>query len=174
MWAVSPERSAASAGAVGSVTGNVGGNVTGSVGSVVGTVGSVTGAVGSVTGNVGGNVIGSVASVTAAVTLSVGDSPVIQTGTATAGSATTITIQSSLGITADPVGCKLKITSGTGAKQERVITGYVNSTLVVTVDYAWATNPDATSVYAILYDNAPVLKAASLLPHPASADLLAL
>lgn len=156
-------------GAVGSVTGNVGGNVTGSVGSVAGNVsgsvasvvgnigGNVVGSVGSVTGNVGGNVVGSVASVTAAVTLTTSDSPVLQTGTATAGSATTITIQTALGTTADPVGCKVKITSGTGAKQERVITGYVNSTLVVTVDYAWVTNPDATSVYAILYDNAPVL-----------------
>lgn len=127
------------------------------VASVTGAVGSVAGAVGSVTGNVGGNVVGSVGSVTAAVTLSAGDSPILQTGTATAGGASTITIQTAVGTTADLVGCKIKITSGTGANQERVITGYVNATQVVTVDYAWVTNPDNTSVYAILYDNAPKL-----------------
>lgn len=137
-------------GAVGSVTGNVGGNVTGSVGSVVGAVGSVT-------GNVGGNVVGSVASVTAAVSLSAGESWIIQTGTAGAGGASTITLATAVGTTADLVGCLVKITSGTGANQTRVITGYVNSTKVVTVDYAWVTQPDATSVYAVLFDNAPVL-----------------
>lgn len=94
---------------------------------------------------------------TPTVVLSAGDSQVLQTGTATAGGATTITIQTAVGTTADLAGCKIKITSGTGAKQERVITGYVNSTQVVTVNYAWVTNPDATSVYAILYDNAPKL-----------------
>lgn len=98
-----------------------------------------------------------VASVTAAVTLSAGESQVIQTGTAGAGGASTITIATAVGTTADLVGCKVKITSGTGANQERVITGYVNSTKVVTVDYAWVTQPDATSVYAILFDNAPKL-----------------
>jgi hypothetical protein len=132
-------------------------SVSGAVGSVTGAVGSVSGAVGSVTGNVGGNVVGSVGSVTAAVTLSAGDSPVIQTGTAGAGGASTITIATAVGTTADLVGCRVKITSGTGANQERVITGYANSTKVVTVDYAWVTQPDNTSVYAILFDNAPVL-----------------
>jgi hypothetical protein len=135
-------------GAVGSVTGNVGGNVTGSVGSVVGAVGSVT-------GNVGGNVVGSVGSVTAAVSLSAGESQVIQSGTAGAGGGSTITIQTALGTTADIIGCKIKITSGTGANQERVITGYVNGTKVVTVNYAWVTTPDNTSVYTIVFDNAP-------------------
>ena len=38
-----------------------------------------------------------------------------------------------------------------------MITGYVNSTKVVTVDYAWVTTPDATSVYTIIFDNALVL-----------------
>lgn len=126
------------AGTNAATTANITGNLSGSVGSVTGAVGSVT----------------------AAVTLSAGDSPVLQSGTATAGGASTITIQTALGTTADPVGCKIKITSGTGAKQERVITGYVNGTLVVTVDYPWVTNPDATSVYSILYDNAPSLNSA--------------
>lgn len=116
-------------------------------------VASVSGAVGSVTGDVGG----SVGSVVAAVTLSAGDSPVMQSGTASAGGASTITIQTALGADSLPVGCRIKITGGTGADQCRVITGYVNATKVVTVDRAWTTNPDATSVYSILYDNLPAL-----------------
>lgn len=130
-------------------------STTGAVGSVTGAVGSVTGAVGSVTGNVGGNVTGSVGSVVAAVSLSAGDSQIIQTGTASAGGALTITIATAVGTTADLIGCVIKITSGTGANQERIITGYVNATKVVTVNYAWVTTPDATSVYAILFANAP-------------------
>lgn len=141
----------------GAITGSITGNLSGSVGSVTGAVGSVTGAVGSVTGNVGGNVVGSVGSVTAAVTLSAGDSPVIATGTATAGGASTITLQTALGTDNIVNGCKIKITSGTGAKQCRTIIGYVNSTQVATVDHAWTTNPDATSVYAVFYDDAPKL-----------------
>lgn len=112
------------------------------VGSNMGTVTSVTGAVGSVT---------------AAVTLSAGDSPVMQSGTATAGGASTITIQTALGHDSLPVGCLVKITGGTGADQCRVITGYVDSTQVVTVDRAWTTNPNNTSVYSILYNDAPAL-----------------
>ncbi len=121
------------AGTITTVTGNVGGNVTGSVGSVVGAVGSVA----------------------AAVTLSAGDSSVIATGTALAGGATSITLQTALGTAADIVGCKIKLTSGTGALQERIVATYNNSTKVVTVNYAWVTNPSTDSVYAILYDNAP-------------------
>lgn len=86
------------------------------------------------------------------VTLSAGDSPVMQSGTATAGGNLTITIQTALGADSLPIGATIKITSGTGAKQVRKITGYVNSTQVVTVDRAWVTNPDNTSVYSILYD----------------------
>jgi hypothetical protein len=118
---------------------------------------SVTGAVGSVTGNVGGNVTGSVGSVTAAVSLTTAETKIIQSGTAGAGASTTITIATALGTTADIVGCKIKITGGTGANQTRVITGYVNGTKIVTVDYAWVTTPDNTSTYAIWYDNAPIL-----------------
>ena len=43
----------------------------------------------------------------------------------------------------------IKITSGTGAGQFRTITSYVGSTKAATVDFAWATTPDATSVFAI-------------------------
>ena len=117
--------------------------------SVTGAVGSVTGAVGSVTGAVG--------SVTAAVSLSAGDSPVLQSGTATAGGGSTITIQTAIGADSLPNGCIVKITSGTGAKQARGIIGYVDATKVVTVDRAWTTNPDNTSVYTILYEEVPKL-----------------
>lgn len=98
-----------------------------------------------------------VASVTAAVSLSTGDSPVMQSGTAAAGGASTITIQTAIGADSLPVGCKIKITSGTGAKQARVITGYVDATKVATVDRAWTTAPDNTSVYSILYDELAAL-----------------
>lgn len=96
-----------------------------------------------------------IATVTNAVTLSAGDSPILQSGTAAGGTATTLTLASAIGTTADPVGCKIKITSGTGAKQERTITAYNNATPAVTVNYAWVTTPDNTSVYTILFDNAP-------------------
>lgn len=119
------------------------------------TIASVTGAVGSVAGNV----VGSVASVTGAVSLSAGDSPVLQSGTATAGAASTITIQTAIGADSLPVGCTIKVTSGTGLGQARVITAYVNATKVVTVDRAWTTNPDATSVYSILYTELTALGA---------------
>jgi hypothetical protein len=137
-------------GSVGSVTGAVG-SVTGSVGSVTGAVGSVTGAVGSVTGNVGGNVTGSVGSVTAVVSLSASDSPVVQSGTAQAGGASTITLSGSASATDNLYnGQTVKTIAGTGPAQVRVITGYVGSTKVATVDRAWATNPDITTTYAVL------------------------
>lgn len=75
---------------------------------------------------------------------------VMTTGTATAGGASTITLQSALGANSRAVGCTIWIRGGTGANQVRNITAYVNGTLVATVDRAWETNPDATSVYAIL------------------------
>lgn len=94
--------------------------------------------------------------VDATSTLGAGDSPVLQSGTATAGAATTITIQTAVGADDRPIGCLIKITGGTGVGQCRSITDYVNSTQVVTVDRPWTTNPDNTSVYSILYDNSAV------------------
>lgn len=44
---------------------------------------------------------------------------------------------------------QLVIIAGTGAGQARIITDYVGSTKVATVDQAWATNPASGSVYAI-------------------------
>lgn len=139
-------------GAVGSVTGNVGGNVVGSVASVSGNVGgNVTGSVGSVVGNVGGNVTGSVGSVTAAVSLLAKDSFVVRNSTAQAGAAGTITLDASASATTDfYVGSQIKIDSGTGAGQTRIITAYNGTSKVATIDRNWATNPDNTSVFTVL------------------------
>jgi hypothetical protein len=71
------------------------------------------------------------------------------TGTATAGSASTLT--TSLTIVANMAGYKIRITSGTGAGQEKTIlhaTTGANS--VITVSTNWTTNPDATSQFVIL------------------------
>ena len=42
------------------------------------------------------------------------------------------------------------IYSGTGAGQTNQITGYNGSTKVATVETAWATQPDSTSLYVVL------------------------
>lgn len=91
--------------------------------------------------------------VDATATPSDAESAVLSSGTATAGGNKTITLQTALGADNMGIGCKIKITSGTGSKQMRRITGYVNSTKVVTVDRAWTTSPDNTSVYAVVYDS---------------------
>lgn len=80
-------------------------------------------------------------------------------GTATAGGASTITLQAVAGgqfQTADDYynGMTITITSGTGSGQSRTINDYVGSTLVATVSSAWSTQPDATSVYKIIDDRA--------------------
>jgi len=73
------------------------------------------------------------------------------TGSAQAGSASTITLKSATSFTADdqPNGMFIKITAGTGAGQTRHIEDYVASTKVVTVYKDWDTAPDATSNYEI-------------------------
>jgi hypothetical protein len=73
------------------------------------------------------------------------------TGSAQAGSASTITLKSATSFTADdqPNGMFIKITAGTGAGQTRHIEDYVASTKVVTVYNDWDTAPDATSNYEI-------------------------
>lgn len=120
------------------VSSSVQGNVTGSVGSVTGAVGSVTGAVGSVTGAVG--------SVTAQVTTTA----IIQSGTATAGAAGSLTLANSASTTASLyIGDTLGITSGTGAGQARTITAY-STGRVAAVDWNWTVTPDNTSVYNVV------------------------
>lgn len=70
------------------------------------------------------------------------------TGTASAGSATTITFASAADARDDYYnGVLVTVASGTGSGQTRRLTDYVGSTRVATVD-AWTTTPDSTSVYA--------------------------
>lgn len=74
----------------------------------------------------------------------------INTGTAQAGGASTITLASGASSVNDTYnGCSVTITSGLGSGQTRLIISYVGSTRVATVDTAWSTNPDNTSVYSV-------------------------
>ena len=84
---------------------------------------------------------------------------VVTQGTATAGGASTITLQTALGVDNLSNGNLIVIVAGTGAGQSRACLSYVNSTLVQTVDRAWTTNPDSTSVYVILYADLPAVNA---------------
>lgn len=88
--------------------------------------------------------------------LAANDSPVVQSGTAQAGGASTITLSSGASATDNIYnGQTVKTTGGTGPSQVRVITGYVGSTKVATVDRAWQTNPDVTTTYAVLATDHP-------------------
>lgn len=73
------------------------------------------------------------------------------TGTAQAGSTTTITLKSATSFTSNdqPNGMFITITSGTGAGQTRHVEDYVASTKVATVTPAWTTAPNSTSGYKI-------------------------
>lgn len=69
--------------------------------------------------------------------------------TATAGAASTITLDASASTTSNLYrGSKIHLFGGTGAGQERVITAY-SSGRVVTVTPAWTTTPDNTTKFAI-------------------------
>jgi hypothetical protein len=77
-------------------------------------------------------------------------------GTAQTGAASTITLRAGASATDNIYnGETVFITSGTGAGQARVITGYVGSTKIATVDRAWATNPANDSVYQVTLTDAP-------------------
>lgn len=122
---------------------------------------STAGTFGQGVASVQGNVTGSVGSVTAAVTvgtnsdktgysLTAVESNVLHSGTAQAGSGSTITLAAGASATNDLYkGLLVKIVSGSGAGQARGIIGYVGSTKVATIDRAWATTPDNSSVYAL-------------------------
>src|SRR5579884_501870 len=76
---------------------------------------------------------------------------VVRSGTAQAGTATTITLDASASATDNAyLNAAIMITGGTGAGQvPRQITGYVGATKVATVDTAWTITPDNTSVFMI-------------------------
>lgn len=85
-----------------------------------------------------------------AVNLAYPDSSVMHSGTAQAGAAGSITLASGASATNNLYnGSLVRILSGTGAGQTRVILSYNGATKVATTDWAWTTNPDATSVYAV-------------------------
>ena len=69
------------------------------------------------------------------------------TGTATAGGATTLTDGGKTWTVNQWSNSQVRITAGTGAGQVRTIAS--NTATALTVSAAWATNPDATSVYAV-------------------------
>lgn len=72
----------------------------------------------------------------------------IHDGTATAGSASTITLASGSSSTNDLYnGRYITVDQGTGAGQTRCITDYVGSTLVATVSPSWTTAPASGSEY---------------------------
>lgn len=71
-------------------------------------------------------------------------------GTAQAGAASTITLAASASAADDTYNnATITITGGAGAGQTRTITDYAGATRVATVDSAWTTPPDATSVYDV-------------------------
>lgn len=71
-------------------------------------------------------------------------------GTAQAGGASTITLAATASsINQKWTGFRVLIESGTGSGQARTISSYDGATKVATVDAAWVTPPDGTSVYHI-------------------------
>lgn len=78
------------------------------------------------------------------------DTIALRIGTAQSGASTTITLDAGASSTDSYyVGSLVALISGTGAGQARNITAYVGSTKVATVP-AWTTNPDNTTVFAVL------------------------
>jgi hypothetical protein len=76
---------------------------------------------------------------------------VIRTGTAAAGAASTITLEATIDFALNELAnLVIEITAGTGAGQRRSIaSNTAGNDCVITVDEAWVTVPDATSVYSI-------------------------
>ncbi len=73
-------------------------------------------------------------------------------GTLSAATSTTATLVGGIATDNYYNGALLVIVAGTGQRQARMIKGYVGSTTVATVDRAWATTPDNTSVF-VVYGN---------------------
>jgi hypothetical protein len=74
----------------------------------------------------------------------------LRSATAQAGTASTITLDSSASATNDLYNYnQITIVSGTGAGQSRQITDYVGSSKVATVGVNWTTNPSSDSVFLI-------------------------
>jgi hypothetical protein len=77
-------------------------------------------------------------------------SDTIRSGTAQAGAASTITLDSGASaVNSVYNGTVISLDGGTGSGQSRIITGYVGATKVATVDSAWTVTPDNTSTFDI-------------------------
>jgi predicted acyltransferase (DUF342 family) len=79
---------------------------------------------------------------------------ILHTGTAQAGTTSTITLDAIGTPTTSGTddfynGMNITITSGTGSGQNKTISDYVGATKVVTVSSLWTIIPDATSIYTI-------------------------
>lgn len=77
---------------------------------------------------------------------------VLSAGTASAGAATSITLAGAVATANYYNGAIVSIVAGTGVGQSKRITAY-SAARVATVDSAWATNPDATSVFIVESDS---------------------
>lgn len=76
---------------------------------------------------------------------------VLREGTAQAGAASTITLDSGASATDQAYRDALVVLrSGTGAPQVRIVESYVGSSKVATVNRPWQVNPDNTSVFSVL------------------------
>ena len=90
-----------------------------------------------------------------------GSATTSDSGTAQAGAAGSITLQSGASATDNLYnGQVVYISSGTGAGQSRAINGYTGSSKVATVITNWTVTPDATSVYEIYPDEITEISAA--------------
>ena len=75
----------------------------------------------------------------------------IRSNTAQSGAAGSITLDASASATTDFYkGAWILITGGTGVGQTRLCTAYNGTSKVATITPNWATNPDATSTFAVL------------------------
>ena len=94
--------------------------------------------------------------------------PLIASGTATAGAATTITLQAGSSAVDDYYkGAQLTTTGGTGSGQVRYIYSYVGSTRVATVR-TWGVNPSSDTTYQLRSlgaTSASLAKAAGMPPY---------
>jgi hypothetical protein len=80
----------------------------------------------------------------------VSGSYISDSGTAQTGAAGTLTLQAGAVATDDYYNYQiLTLTGGTGAGQARIISDYVGSTKVATVNGNWATTPDGTTTYTV-------------------------
>lgn len=125
--------------------------------------GTTFGGTSAVTGDVSGKVLGSGSGSISGVGVQVangGGAIVVHQGTAQAGGASTITLDTGASSTDNVYqGCQVYLVSGTGAGQTGVVAfnGYKGSTRVATMTIPWAVIPDATTTFQVLPQGPVVL-----------------